>query len=56
MRTKPDYLTTMKVAELQTPKGFPGGTSGKERAGQYRKCKRREFDPWAGKMPWRRAW
>ena len=30
--------------------GFPGGTSGKEPTCQ---C---GFDPWAGKIPWRRAW
>ena len=36
--------------------GFPGGTSGKESACQCRRCKRRGFDPWVGKIPWRRAW
>ena len=34
--------------------GFPGGASGK--ACQCRRCKRLRFDPWVGKMPWRRAW
>ena len=33
---------------------FPGGTSGKESACQYRKYKRHKFDPWVGKIPWRR--
>ena len=33
--------------------GFPGGTSGKESTCQCRRCK---FDPWFGKIPWRRAW
>ena len=23
---------------------------------QYRRCHRRRFDPWVGKIPWRRAW
>ena len=32
--------------------GFPGGTSGKELSCQWR-C---GFDPWVGKIPWRRAW
>ena len=35
--------------------GFPGGTSGKNppaNAGDMR-CR---FDPWVGKIPWRRAW
>ena len=36
--------------------GFPGGTSGKEPACQCRGHKRCEFNPWAGKIPWRRAW
>ena len=37
-------------------RGFPGGTSGKEAACQCRKLKRFRFDPWVGKIPWRRAW
>ena len=37
-------------------RGFPGGTSGKEYACQSRRCKRHRFDPWVGKIPWRRAW
>ena len=32
------------------------GTSGKEPACQCRRCKRREFDPWVRKIPWRRKW
>ena len=36
--------------------GFPGGTSGKELACQCRKHKRCRFDPWVGKIPWRRQW
>ena len=36
--------------------GFPGGTSGKEPTYQCRRLKRRWFDPWVGKIPWRRAW
>ena len=33
--------------------GFSGGTSGKEFT-----CQGREygFDPWVGKIPWRRKW
>ena len=37
-------------------KGFPGGTTGKEPTCQCRTCKRCGFDPWVGKIPWRRAW
>ena len=36
--------------------GFPGGTSGKEPACQFRRQKRYRFDPWVGKIPWLRAW
>ena len=36
--------------------GFPGGASGKEPACQCRRPKRRGFNPWVGKIPWRRQW
>ena len=36
--------------------GFPGGTSRKELACQWRRRKRCGFDPWIRKIPWRRAW
>ena len=36
--------------------GFPGGTGGKEPACQCRRHNRLGFDPWVGKIPWRRAW
>ena len=36
--------------------GFPGGTSGKDPACQYKRCKRHGFDPWVHKIPWRREW
>ena len=35
---------------------FPGGASGKEPTYQYRRHKRRGFNPWVRKIPWRRAW
>ena len=35
-------------------KGFPGGASGKEPTCQCRRGKRYGFDPWVGKIPWRR--
>ena len=37
-------------------KSFPGGASGKEPTCQYRRCKKCGFDPWVGKIPWRREW
>ena len=36
--------------------GLPGSTSGKEPAYQCRRCKRGEFNPWVGTIPWRKAW
>jgi len=36
--------------------GFPDDTGSEEPACQCRKCKRHRFDPWFGKIPWRRAW
>ena len=33
---------------------FPDGASGKESACQCRRNKRCWFDPWVGKIPWRR--
>ena len=36
--------------------GFLGSTSGKEPSCQWRRLKRRGFDSWIGKIPWRRAW
>ena len=32
--------------------GFPGGSDSKELARQWRPG----FDPWVGKIPWRRKW
>ena len=36
--------------------GFPGGTSGKEPICKSRRHKKHRFDPWAGKISWRRKW
>ena len=36
--------------------GLPRWLSGKELTCQYRRHKRREFHPWVGKIPWKRAW
>ena len=35
---------------------FPGDTSGKESVCQCRRCKRRGFEPWVGKIPWSGKW
>ena len=49
---KPSEKTFMYV--LKT--GFPGDASGKEPAFQCKRPKRLRFDPWVGKIPWRRKW
>ena len=36
--------------------GFLGGVIGKEPICQCWRHKRLGFDPWIGKIPWRRAW
>ena len=36
--------------------GFPGDNSGKESTCQWRRHKRLRFDPWVGKIPWKRKW
>ena len=35
---------------------FPGSICGKEPAYQCRRLKRRGFDPWVRKIPWRKTW
>ena len=37
-------------------KGLPGGANGREPACQCKRLKRGGFDPWVGKMPWKRTW
>ena len=36
--------------------GLPRWPSGKESACQFRRCRRRGFDPWVSKIPSRRKW
>ena len=49
------YIFLEKV-KLQRQECFLGGTSGKELTCQCRRHKRLRFDPWVGKIPWRRKW
>ena len=35
---------------------YHSDTTGKEHACQHRRCRRCGFNPWVGKIPWRRAW
>ena len=46
----------LNFMEVQLFTGFPGAASGKELACQCRRSKRHRFDPWVGKIPWRRKW
>ena len=48
------FFHTLKL-KLQLS-GLPGGTSVKEPTCKSRRPKRHRFDPWVGKIPWRRAW
>ena len=43
------------LSTFYIPRSFPGGTSGKELVCQCKRRKRHSFDPWIGKIPWRRA-
>ena len=46
------YILHMAICML----GFPGGVSGKEPVCQCRSLERWRFNPWDGKIPWKRAW
>ena len=35
---------------------LPDGVNDKESACQWRRCKKRRFDPWVRKISWRRTW
>ena len=43
-----------RVANKRKGWVFPAGAAGKESACQCRRCKRLRFDPWVGRIPWRR--
>ena len=52
-----NHLPSLTIWQcLPYPQGFPSVASGEEPAGQCRRCKRSEFNPWVRKIPWRRAW
>ena len=46
------FFELKKVQEMM----IPGAHSGKESAYQCKRLRRYEFDPWVGKIPWRRKW
>ena len=50
---------TLKKKKKSLPlfhKGFLGGATGKEQACKCRRHKKWGFDPWVGKILWRRKW
>ena len=50
--TKPNSMENEKYIESNAH--TPRWLCGKRSACQCRRCRRREFDPWVGKIPWRR--
>ena len=50
----PHFL--LEFAQTHILWGFPGGDSGKEPACQFRRHTRCQFNPWVGKISWRRVW
>ena len=57
-RSRGSFHSALQVLVFSVlPQGvFPSGTSGKEPACQCRRHTRCRFDPWIGKIPWRREW
>ena len=50
-------LLCVRIAQVyQMLTRLPRWLSGKESACQCRRCRRWGFDPWTGKIPWRRKW
>ena len=50
----PPYPRFTLVVNLFSP--LPAGAVAKNSACQCRRCERLRFDPWVGKIPWRREW
>ena len=49
LRKNQNKMSVLKKVEWK--EGFPGDTSGKDSAGQCKRRKRHEFDPWSGRSP-----
>ena len=45
-----------QLLPLDSSPSLPSGSNDKEPTCQCRRGKRHEFDPWVGKIPWRRKW
>ena len=50
------FLIPRKLLLPIIPTGHSGGASSKEPSCRCRRFKRHRFDPWVGKIPWRRKW
>ena len=55
VKKKKFFFKWMTVFPSIYPLYFPGGASGKEATWKCRSHNRYGFDPWHGKIPWRRA-
>ena len=53
LRSRTCHSLQLLLIVLMIHHGLPWWLSGKESACQ---CRRLRFDPWVGKMPWRRGW
>ena len=50
------FLSNKHLSNLYYMLDFPGGTSDKEPNCQCKRHRRLRFDPWVGKVPWRKVW
>ena len=53
---KESYMTKWLTHTHICQQHFPTGSAGKEPSCQHRWCKKRKFNPWVGKIPWRKKW
>ena len=51
-----DWVTSLSLSLFLYSKGFPSVARYKDPTCQCRRHWRGRFDPWIGKIPWRRAW
>ena len=50
------WVPALQTLYLLSHQGIPSGAHGEGPSCQCRRHKRRGFNPWVGKIPWRRAW
>ena len=51
-----DSLLCVRVFSLQQGRYFPHGSAVENLPAMQETCRRCRFDPWVGKIPWRRKW